>query len=42
MPSGVVSGVGQGTGALDGDGDCRRKFGRFGVNVGHPNGDSVA
>jgi len=36
MSFGMVSGVGRGRGALDGDGDRRRGRSSFGVNVGHP------
>ena len=44
MPFGMMSGVGQGMGVLDGGGDCWRRWGSFGVNVGHPitSGDFVA
>jgi len=37
--------TGRGMGELDEDGDCRRRRGRFGVNLGHhivTNGDFVA
>jgi len=40
-----VSGVGRGTGILDGSGDRRRERGSLGVNLGGPvvtNGDFVA
>jgi len=36
MPFGMVRGVGQGMGVLDGGGDRRRGRGSFGVNVGRP------
>ena len=36
MLFGVVSGVGQGMGVLDGDGDRRRGRSRFWVNLGRP------
>jgi len=36
MPFGVVSGVGQGMGVLDGGGDRRRRRGSLGVNLGRP------
>ena len=44
MPFGVVSGVGQGMGVLDGGRDRLREGTILGVNVGHPivtNGDFV-
>jgi len=45
MPFGMVNGVSQGMGALDGCGDRQMGRGIFGVNLGHPiltNGDFVA
>ena len=45
MPFGMVSGVGRGTGVLDGSGNRRRGIGSFGVNLGRPvvtGGDFVA
>ena len=36
MPFGMVSGVGQRMGVLDGGGECRRERGSFGVNLGRP------
>ena len=36
MPFGVMSGVGRGTGVLDGGGDRRRGRAVLGVNVGNP------
>ena len=36
MPFGVVSGVGRGTGVLDGGADHRRGMGILGVNLGCP------
>jgi len=36
MPFGMVSGVGQWMGVLDGGGDRRREMAVLGVNLGHP------
>jgi len=36
MPLGMVSGIGRGTGVLDGGCDCRRGRGSFGGELGPP------